>query len=127
MKKLLAVLIAVLMAFSVAVVPASAADYVRKDTVVVAPGESEETTEGEFAGVVDSTTSIYDDLKAGEYENALDGVFELIDGLVNAIHSLIGKIMAVAGKECALCAELHGATDKVVADDLVVSDKVAVF
>lgn len=94
MKKVLAILLAVLVAFSAMVIPACAVD-------AEAPAESE------FAGVVDGAEDIYEDLKDGEFETAFDKTFALIEDIYNLIHNLIGSILAVAGKECGVCGTLH--------------------
>ena len=114
MKKLFSILLAALMAFSVMVLPVSAAD-----------AEAVEPTH-EFTGVVEGAEDIYDDLKNGEYENAIDKTIAFIEDIYNLIHNLIGNIMAVIGKECAACGEFHTLVedDAVVEDDLVVDDTV---
>lgn len=94
MKKVLAIVLAVLVAFSAMVIPACAVD-------------AEEPAANEFAGIVDSVDGIYGELKEGEYETALDSAFALIEDLYNLVHNLIGSILAVAGKECGVCGEVH--------------------
>ena len=107
MKKFLAVLMAVVMTFSMVVISASAVET--------------EEPKIEFTGIIGSAEDIYDDIKEGELESALDGVFALIEDFYNLVHNLIGSIMAVSGNECAVCGELHGAaTEEIVPADKVV-------
>ena len=82
MKKILALLIAVVMVFSMAAIPASAA-------------------------LSDSIDAVSESFNAGDYESTITGVIELAKEFVAAIHDLVGSIMAVLGEECAFCEEIH--------------------
>ena len=82
MKKVLALLIAVVMIFSLAAIPASAA-------------------------VADSAQAIADNFNAGDYFAAIESLFTFAQDLIDAIHNLVGSIMGVLGEECALCETIH--------------------
>ena len=82
MKKILALLIAVVMVFSVAAIPASAA-------------------------LSDSAQALTDSFNAGDYEATLNNLFIFIKDFITAIHDLVGNIMAVLGEECAFCEQIH--------------------
>ncbi len=84
MKKILALIIAVVMMFSIAAVPASAA-------------------------VSDSAQAVVDSYNAGDYEATIDNVFTFARDLAAAIHELVGGILGVLDKECPFCGEVHGA------------------
>lgn len=95
MKKILALVMAVVMAFSIAAVPASAA-------------------------VSDSAQAVVDSYNAGDYEATVDNVFTFARDLAEAIHALVGGILGVLGKECPFCEEIHSANagdDNTGADD----------
>ena len=82
MKKIMALLVAVVMIFSVAAIPASAA-------------------------LADSAQAVTDSFNAGDYFTAIENVFVFAQDLINAIHDLVGGIMAVVGQECAFCETIH--------------------
>ena len=108
MKKVLAILLAVLVAFSAMVIPACAVDAADDSYVEVEDGvDAESPAEEEFAGIVDSAEDIMADLKGGAYESAFNKTFAFIENLVNMIHNLIGNILAVSGNECGLCGKVH--------------------
>ena len=86
MKKILALLVAVVMVFSIAVIPASAA-------------------------LKDSAQVVVDNFNGGDYFAAIENAFVFINEFIDEIHALVGNIMAVLGKECAFCNELHVATE----------------
>ncbi len=94
MKKILALIIAAVMMFSIAAVPASAA-------------------------VSDSAQAVADSFNAGDYYATIDNVFTFAKDLAAAIHDLVGGILGVLGKECPFCEEIHGAAD----DDADADDK----
>ena len=82
MKKILALLVAVVMVFSIAVIPASA---VLSETAQV----------------------VADNFNAGDYFAALENTFDLIREFIDEIHNLVGNIMGVLGEECAFCEQIH--------------------
>ncbi len=86
MKKILALLVAVVMVFSIAVIPASAV-------------------------LSESAQVVVDNFNAGDYFAAIENTFVLINEFIDEIHALVGNIMAVLGKECAFCNELHVAVE----------------
>ena len=87
MKKILALVIAAIMMFSIAAVPASAA----VDTNAVS----------------DSYQEVVDSFNAGDYEATIFGVIDLAKDLVVAIHELVGGILGVLAKDCPFCEEIH--------------------
>ncbi len=80
MKKFLAVIMALIMSFSVALVPTYAAEAEEEAT-------QEITVEGVF--------------------NAIETAVILIKDTIEQVHNIVGQIMAVLGKECAMCGEIH--------------------
>ena len=94
MKKILALIIAAVMMFSIAAVPAS-------------------------AGVAESGQAVADSFNAGDYYATIDNVFTFAKDLAAAIHDLVGGILGVLGKECPFCEKVHGAAD----DDADADDK----
>ena len=88
MKKILALIIAVVMIFSVAAIPST-------------------------AGVADSAQGVVDNYNDGNYGAALESAFSFAKDLAKAIHSLVGGILGVLDKECPFCDEIH----KTKADD----------
>ena len=82
MKKILALIVAVVMMFSIAVVPASAT-------------------------VAESGQAVVDSYNAGDYEAAIANVFTFVNDFIASIHNLVGNIMAVLEKECVFCDTLH--------------------
>lgn len=82
MKKVIALIIAVVMMFSIVAVPASAA----------------------FS---DSLQAVTDSYNAGDYEATLNNLFTFVKDFAEAIHNLVGSIMGVLGEECAFCETIH--------------------
>ena len=87
MKKILALIIAAIMMFSIAAVPASAA----VDTKTIS----------------DSYQEVVDSFNAGDYEATIFGVIDLVRDIVVAVHELVGGILGVLEKECPFCEEIH--------------------
>ena len=101
MKKFIALVMALLLTFSIALVPMAA------DADAVA--EKEQIT-------------------AEEVIDAIEKTVILIKDTIDQIHNIVGQIMAALDKECAMCGEMHeiaieGAGDKVVVE----MEKVEVF
>lgn len=86
-KKLIAVVLSVIMIFSMIAVPVSATETITENSKV------EE--------VVDEDTSIE------EAADQIGEVFSAIRNLIDAIHNLVGGIMGILGKECPFCDEVH--------------------
>ena len=86
-KKLIAVVLSVIMIFSMIAVPVSATETITESSKV------EE--------VVDEDTSIE------EAADQIGEVFSAIRNLIDAIHNLVGGIMGILGKECPFCDEVH--------------------
>lgn len=96
MKKLLALVLALVMSFSVALVPAYAAD-----------AQAEETEE----------------VTVDDFFNAIETTVLLIEDTVYHIHNIVGQIMAVVGEECAFCGEIHEIASEGGADDEIIEDE----
>lgn len=86
MKKILALLVAVVMIFSIAAIPASAA-------------------------LKDSAQVVVDNFNTGDYFAAIENAFTFIREFIDELHTLVGTIMAILGEECAFCEELHVVTE----------------
>ncbi len=82
MKKVLALIVAVVMIFSIAAIPASAA-------------------------LADSAQAVTDSFNAGDYFGAIENLFTFVQDCINAVHNLVGSIMGVLGEECAFCETIH--------------------
>ena len=82
MKKIIALIVAVVMMFAIVAVPASAA-------------------------VTDTAQAVADNFNAGDYLAVIDGVFTLVQEIIAEIHELVGGIMGVLGEECAFCEQIH--------------------
>lgn len=91
MKKFLAVIMALIMSFSVALIPAAAADE----------AETAADTVEEFFGAVE--TSVY-----------------LIEDTIAQIHNIVGQILAVLDKECPMCGIVHEVASEGGADEEIV-------
>ena len=86
MKKIIAVVLSLVMAFSLAVMPVGAV--------------SQEEA-------VDKAEEIVEDVKSGDLYGAVENVYDLLVEIIDAIHSLVGSIMGMAQQECPFCEELH--------------------
>ncbi|MBO5936601.1 MAG: hypothetical protein J6Q79_03185 [Clostridia bacterium] len=82
MKKILALLVAVVMVFSIAAIPASAV-------------------------LSESAQAITDSFNEGDLFAAIENTFTFIREFIDELHALVGNIMAILDKECAFCNELH--------------------
>lgn len=82
MKKFLAVIMSLVMMFSLAALPVSAA-------------EAEEETKTEETVTLDDVFE------------TLELTVELIEDTINKIHYIVGTILGMLDKECPLCAEVH--------------------
>lgn len=91
-KKLLAIMLSLIMVFTMIAVPVSAAGTIAEDTAVEEV-VGEETTDEEAA----------EEESVGQFHE----IFEAIRNLIEAIHNLVGGIMGNLGKECPFCDEVH--------------------
>ena len=92
-KKLLAIMLSLIMVFSMIAVVVSATETTIEDTVVEEV-VGEETTDEEAA----------EEESVGEFHE----IFEAIRNLIEAIHNLVGDTMGALGKECPFCDQVHG-------------------
>lgn len=96
MKKLLAVIMSVVMMFTLAALPVAAADAQEEDTI----------TMEEVVDTVELTIA-------------------LIKDTIEQVHFIVGSILGVLEKECPLCGEIHvweSTDDEIVEDDEIVDD-----
>lgn len=91
-KKLLAIMLSLIMVFTMIAVPVSAAGTIA-ETPVVEEIVGEETKDEEAA----------EEESVGEFHE----IFEAIRNLIEAIHNLVGGITGNLGKECPFCGEVH--------------------
>lgn len=82
-KKLLAILLSVLMVFTM----------VSSSVVAVAETTATEKTDIE------------------EVETNIGSAFDSVKGIIEGVHNLVGGILAMLGKECVFCDEIHGSDD----------------
>lgn len=96
MKKILAITLSIVMAFTF-MMPAFAADEEVDATV-----ENSEICDS-VGGVFDSLTGIYGDLEEGDYVSAATGVFGLIENIYNALHTLLHTLSEMFDFNCPFC------------------------
>ena len=99
MKKILALIMAVIMSFSVALVPVCAAD---------AEAETEQVT-------------------VDDVFNAIETTVKLIIDTIEQVHNIVGQILGVLEKECPMCGVIHELAtegDGEVVEDEVVEEEV---
>ena len=99
MKKILALIMAVIMSFSVALVPAYAAE---------AEAETEQVT-------------------VDDVFNAIETTVKLIMDTIEQVHNIVGQILGVLEKECPMCGVIHELAtegDGEVVEDEVVEEEV---
>lgn len=92
MKKFVALIMALIMSFSIALIPASAVEI---DTAA-----TQETVDEAFA--------------------AIEKAVYLIQDTIEQIHNIVGQIMTAIGQDCAMCGQAHVIAEEGVNDDLVV-------
>ena len=96
MKKLLAVLIAIVMTFSVAAVSASAASPDMEEVQGTVDSISGAITgaKDDVQGVIDSATNIYDGFVNEDYSAMFNDVQAFVTSFFNSIHSIIHSLAA---------------------------------
>ena len=100
MKKILAVVMAIVMSFSLALVPVSAAQEDVQD------------------GVSETVVTAFD---------AIEKTVDLIMDTIVQVHNIVGQIMGVLEKECPMCGVIHELAtegDGEVVEDEVVEEEV---
>ncbi|MBQ3136571.1 MAG: hypothetical protein IJB74_03720 [Clostridia bacterium] len=107
MKKILAVLLTIVMAFSLAAPAFAAAPAVDMDGVSASIGNVSE----DASAAVDAAGSIYDSIKAEDYKAAIDGVFDFAAKLAKAIHTLVHTLADLFDFDCPFCDEDKAAND----------------
>lgn len=98
MKKILAIILSLVMAFSIAAIPASAIDA-SIDDAQVAVGEVKD----DASAAIDSAKNVYDSIKAEDYSAAIDGMFDFASKLAKAIHSLVHSLSEMFDFDCPFC------------------------
>lgn len=112
MKKIMAILIAMVMAFSMIAMPASAAVESEIDDAVHGVGNIVTDIKDPVKGVVEGATGIYDSFVEKDIEGVFDNTLIFAENLYTAIHNLVGGIMSVLGEKCPLCEKIHGAAEE---------------
>lgn len=102
MKKILAVLIAIVMTFSVAAVSASAAapDMEEVQGTVDSISGAITGSKDEVQGVIDSATNIYNGFVNEDYSTMLDDVTSFAEYFFKAVHSIIHSLSVAFDFEC---------------------------
>lgn len=95
MKKILAVLLSLVMAFTF-MMPAFAADDVAAE---------ESSITDSFGGVIDSAEDIRDSFENKDAEGVINGVFAFAESLFNAIHDLVHTLSEMFDFGCPFCDE----------------------
>lgn len=95
MKKILAVLLSLVMAFTF-MMPAFAADDVAAE---------ESSITDSFGGVIDSAEDIRDSFENEDVEGVINGVFAFAESLFNAIHDLVHTLSEMFDFGCPFCDE----------------------
>ncbi len=98
MKKILAVLLSLVMAFSF-IVPAFAADETVEDVEVTEDASLADS----FGSVIDSAEGICDSFKAEDYKGVATGVFAFAENLFIAIHDLVHSLSEMFDFDCPFC------------------------
>lgn len=101
MKKILAVLLSLVMAFTF-MMPAFAADEVV---------EEESSIADSFGGVIDSAEDICDSFKAEDYKGVATGIFSFAENLFVAIHDLIHALSEMFDFDCPFCDDKKAEAD----------------
>ena len=102
MKKLLAVIIAIVMTFSVAAVSASAAapDMEEVQGTVDSISGAIVGAKDDVQGVIDSATNIYDGFVNEDYSTMLDDVKSFAMSFFNMVHSIVHSLAAAFDFVC---------------------------
>ena len=101
MKKILALVLAMVMAFSLAAPAYAAVPQVDADQISGAIGNVSD----EASDAIDAATGICDSFKAGDYGAALTGAFDFAIELFEAIHSLIHTLSEIFDFDCPFCGD----------------------
>ena len=108
MKKFLALVLSLVMAFSLAAPAFAAAPEIDADNISASIGN----VSTDASAAVDAAGDICDSLKAKDYETALNSTFDFAAKLAKAIHTLICTLADLFDFDCPFCED-----DKVVEDD----------
>lgn len=101
MKKILAVLLTIVMAFSLAAPAFAAVPEVDMDGVSASIGNISE----DASAAVDAAGNICDSLKAEDYKAAINGAFDFAAKLFKAIHTLVHTLSEMFDFDCPFCDE----------------------
>ena len=105
MKKILAIVLAVIMTFSITAVSASAAAPDMEEvqgTVDGVAGTINDAKE-DVQNVIDSATNIYNGFVEEDYSTMVDDVFTFAESLYRAIHAIVHGLSEIFDFECPLC------------------------
>lgn len=101
MKKILALVLAMIMAFSLAAPAYAAVPEFDEDQISGAIGDVSE----DASAAIDAATGVCDNLKNGAYSEALKGAFDFAIKLFEAIHSLVHSLSEIFDFGCPFCDE----------------------
>lgn len=107
MKKILAIVLSIVMAFSVTAIPAAAVDAVNDEA------QTADTVIDDASDVIDSAKDVYDNIVAEDSVAAVNGLFDFAQKLAKAIHSLVHTLSEIFDFNCPFCDEK---TEEPVAD-----------
>ncbi len=110
MKKILALVLAMIMAFSLVAPAYAAAPVIDEEQITGAIGDVSE----DASAAIDAATGVCDNLKNGAYSEALKGAFDFAIKLFEAIHSLVHALSEIFDFGCPFCDD---ASDKDNAGD----------
>ena len=100
MKKILALVLSLVMAFSLAVMPVSAADAAVEETESTVGSIKDDATIA-----FESAKDIYESITEKDYGAALDGLFVFAEDLARAIHTLVHTLGNIFDFDCPFCDE----------------------
>ncbi len=113
MKKILAFALAIVMTFSMTVLPAGAS---LEDSIQDAENIYTDTS-NDISDVVDSAKDVYDSLINEDYGSAVSGVFVFMEKLFDAIHSLVHTLSEIFDFDCPFCDGKYSDDDDADADE----------
>lgn len=123
MKKILALVLAMIMAFSLAAPAYAAVPEVDADQISGAIGDVSE----DASAAIDSANGVCESLKAGAYDEALKGAFDFAIDLFEAIHSLVHALSEIFDFDCPFCDEVKEDSDKVEVPEVLYDSASAVI
>ncbi len=99
MKKILAFILAIVMTFSMVVLPAGASLEGSIEDAENLYGNAS----SDISGVIDSAEDIYKDFESEDYESAVKNVFVFMEKLFEAIHGIVHGFSEIFDFDCPFC------------------------